>query len=80
MKDNHVLLMVKDYGPGVPADKQNSIFDRFMRATSSRNINGLGLGLFITKQIVESHKGTIRVESEVGHGACFIVELPLNPC
>ena len=80
ISDNRLLLMVKDYGPGIPADKLNSIFDRFVRATSSRHINGLGLGLYITKQIVESHQGTIRVESELGHGACFIVELPLKPC
>ena len=79
MKDR-VLFKVKDHGPGIPPDKQHSIFKRFVRATSSRDINGLGLGLYITKQIVEAHKGNIRVESELGHGACFIVELPLEPC
>jgi PAS domain S-box-containing protein len=77
-KDGIAELIVKDQGPGIPADRIDKIFGRFERATSSRNISGLGLGLFIVKQIVEGHHGNIRVESSPGEGAAFIVELPLN--
>jgi signal transduction histidine kinase len=44
---------------------------------STRHYGGLGLGLFITRQIVEAHRGTLRVESQPGHGATFVVELPV---
>ncbi len=77
-KNDHVLFVVEDQGAGISADKLPFIFDRFVRATSSRNISGLGLGLFISKQVVEAHGGSIRVESELGQGARFIVELPLK--
>jgi PAS domain S-box-containing protein len=78
-KENKGLIfIVKDHGPGISHDKQTAIFERFARATNSREISGLGLGLFISKEIVEAHLGTIRVDSEPGHGASFIVELPLK--
>jgi signal transduction histidine kinase len=72
-------LMVRDFGPGIPRERQAKIFERFERATSARNISGLGLGLFIASEIVAAHQGTIRVESEAGQGATFIVHLPLRP-
>ncbi|NRD60529.1 PAS domain S-box protein [Corallococcus exiguus] len=68
-------LTVEDQGMGIPFESQARIFERFERA-SSRNYGGLGLGLFITRRIVEAHGGSIRVESEPDHGAKFIVELP----
>ena len=78
-KENEGLIfIVKDHGPGISQDKQTAIFERFARATNSRDISGLGLGLFISKEIIEAHQGTIRVESELGKGARFIVELPLK--
>jgi PAS domain S-box-containing protein len=73
-----VTFFVKDHGPGIPQDKMNNIFEKFERLTAAKNISGLGLGLFITKQIVEAHHGTIRVESESGKGATLTVELPLT--
>ena len=54
------------------------IFNRFERAVSPRNYGGLGLGLYISAQILRAHGGSLRVESEPGQGACFIVELPRN--
>ena len=77
--DQKAIFWIQDFGPGIPPEKQQKIFERFERATSSRNISGLGLGLFIVKQIVEVHQGSIHVDSEFGKGTKFIVELPLRP-
>ncbi|MBU8896833.1 PAS domain S-box protein [Corallococcus sp. M34] len=71
-------LVVRDHGMGIPHEAQGRIFARFERA-ASRNYGGLGLGLFITRQIVEAHGGDIWVESEPGQGSTFVVELPLEP-
>lgn len=75
---DHVLLSVKDQGIGIAKEHQTRIFERFERAISKSEISGLGLGLYIVKQIVELHGGTIRVESELGKGSQFIVDLPLH--
>jgi signal transduction histidine kinase len=72
-------LIVRDNGIGIPLKDQIRIFDRFERAVSSRNYGGLGLGLWIARQVVEAHGGVIRVESEPGNGATFIVELSYRP-
>jgi signal transduction histidine kinase len=70
------VLRVRDNGPGIPPEKQPYIFDRFERADAQKDISGLGLGLYITRQIVEMHAGKIRVDSRDGQGAEFVVELP----
>jgi PAS domain S-box-containing protein len=75
---NMATLIVKDEGPGIPADSASRLFERFERGSNSENIMGLGLGLFITRQIVEGHSGSIRAESEEGRGTSFIVRLPLR--
>jgi signal transduction histidine kinase len=72
------LLRVRDHGIGVPAEQQGRIFERFARAVSVREYGGLGLGLFISKEIVDAHGGSIYVESALGEGATFVVELPLH--
>ncbi|WP_002637147.1 PAS domain S-box protein [Myxococcus hansupus] len=76
--DGGARIRVQDQGVGIPLAAQARIFDRFERA-ASRNYGGLGLGLFITRRLVEAHGGTIRVESRPGHGAIFTVELPPEP-
>jgi PAS domain S-box-containing protein len=73
----HARLLVLDRGMGIPLEKQPVIFERFERATGPQ-ISGLGLGLYIVRQIVEAHGGLIAVDSELGKGALFIVELPLS--
>ncbi len=72
-QDSHAVIEVSDTGCGVPADKLAPIFDIYY---SSRP-NGSGLGLPTAKKIIEAHKGTISVNSEVGRGTSFLIKLPL---
>jgi predicted ATPase/signal transduction histidine kinase len=74
----HAVLFVKDYGVGIPRDRQARIFERFERAASTENYGGLGLGLYISRHIVEAHGGTIGVTSEPACGTEMRVELPLD--
>jgi PAS domain S-box-containing protein len=69
-------LQVRDHGIGVPLADQARIFERFERAVPVENYGGLGLGLWISRQIVESMGGAIRLESAPKMGARFLVELP----
>lgn len=74
-----VRIYVTDEGIGIAKENIVKIFERFERAgMSASEVSGLGLGLFITAQIVKAHGGEIRVESELGKGSTFIVELPLD--
>jgi signal transduction histidine kinase len=75
-KDGTALLTVRDHGIGVSPENQSRIFERFERAVSERSYRGIGLGLWITRQIVDAHGGSIGVESEPGKGATFRVQLP----
>ena len=68
-------LCLRDGGPGIDPVNHERIFERFERAAST-DLGGLGLGLYVTRQIVRAHGGTIAVESALGQGAVFTVELP----
>lgn len=70
-------LTIQNFGIGISKEDQTRIFERFERAVSSKSFGGLGLGLYIVRQLIEAHGGNIRVESEPGQSATFIVELPL---
>ncbi len=76
---NSVFISVRDAGIGISKDDQERIFDRFERVVSRTELSGLGLGLYISKQIVDSHGGTISVQSEPGRGSTFEVRLPAIP-
>lgn len=71
-------IEVQDHGIGISAENLARIFQQFERVSSSEVTQGLGLGLFITEQIVASHQGTIEVESHPGQGSLFRVYLPLE--
>jgi PAS domain S-box-containing protein len=81
-KDAHpkawARISVRDEGVGIASEDQTRIFDRFERAAASRSVGGLGLGLWIVRQTSEAHGGSVRVESEIGKGSTFIVELPIE--
>jgi PAS domain S-box-containing protein len=72
-------LAVADQGIGIPPEHQQRIFGRFERAASPEHYGGLGLGLYIAREIVEAHGGRIRLASAPGLGSTFTVELPRNP-
>jgi signal transduction histidine kinase len=69
-------LEVRDHGIGIGPGDQARVFERFERAVSRRRFGGLGLGLWIARQVVEAHGGTISLSSEPGRGSTFTVELP----
>ncbi|WNG48708.1 AAA family ATPase [Archangium minus] len=73
-----VRLVVKDQGIGIPPDRLPHVFGRFERAVSPEKYGGLGLGLYIVREIVTALGGSIRVESEPGVGTTFTVELPCH--
>lgn len=75
-RDNEVRITFTDQGIGIPVDVQERIFQRFERAISSRKISGLGLGLYISKTIVDASGGRIEVESQPERGSCFTVVIP----
>jgi PAS domain S-box-containing protein len=78
--DGGVEVTVRDTGPGIPADKLDKVFDRFYRLpTAGSESGGAGLGLAITKSLVELHGGKIRVESTCGGGSQFVFRLPPTP-
>ena len=73
------ILQVVDHGQGIPQEAQDRIFERFERAVDRRGQKGLGLGLWIVREYVESLEGSIEVVSELGEGSSFTIRLPLEP-
>jgi signal transduction histidine kinase len=71
-------LQVKDAGIGIAEDDQRKLFKRFERIAPLTHFGGFGLGLYIAREIVNAHGGTIRVTSALGQGACFVVHLPVH--
>lgn len=75
-----IHISVGDQGPGIPADEQQSIFEPFFRRGSElrRETRGIGIGLSIVKHVAEAHGGRVIVESTVGQGSRFVLELPFE--
>jgi PAS domain S-box-containing protein len=79
MMDGKARVVVRDQGVGISPDDQERIFGRFERAVSTRNFGGIGLGLWIVKEIVGALGGRVSVQSALGAGSTFTVELPRQP-
>jgi NtrC-family two-component system sensor histidine kinase KinB len=77
-QDACLQLCVRDNGRGIPAQDIPLLFQRFSQGTSKQRSSGSGLGLYLSRQIVEAHQGNIWVESEEGEGSRFYVSLPLG--
>ncbi len=77
-REKLVFVEVTDSGPGIPADKQKALFERFKQVSAADASTGTGLGLFICKAIVSQHGGEIGVSSEFGHGTTFWFSLPVS--
>jgi len=73
------VLRIRDHGRGIDRKDHERVFQRFERAIPATEVSGLGLGLYISRQLVEMHQGWIELESAPGEGATFSVHLPLEP-
>ncbi|MDO8965042.1 PAS domain S-box protein [Algoriphagus sp.] len=78
-KNNQVVISVKDFGIGINKIDQEKVFERFYRVSGKKEttFSGFGIGLYIAKEIIERHQGTISVESKIGQGATFSFGLPI---
>jgi len=75
---NKIRITFSDKGEGIPEDYLPFVFERFYRVPGERTVTGTGLGLYICKQIIMAHHGNIWVESVLGEGATFVIELPVE--
>jgi signal transduction histidine kinase len=78
-ENGDALLRISDSGEGIPTRDLGRVFERFYRVDSARAraTGGTGLGLAIVKHVIESHGGSVEVESELGVGSTFVVHLPV---
>ncbi|NFJ69167.1 PAS domain-containing sensor histidine kinase [Clostridium botulinum] len=78
--EENIIISVKDTGIGIPRDKIENIFDRFVQVdkTLRRNKEGSGIGLYLVKSFVNMHEGTIDIQSEIGKGSEFIINIPVK--
>jgi signal transduction histidine kinase len=76
----NICIEVSDTGKGIPAESLPHLFERFYRPQEAAGMaRGTGLGLYISKYIVESHHGKLEVKSQFGQGSTFIIRLPISP-
>jgi len=76
-QERNILVEVEDQGPGIAPEHLSHLFERFYRVTNDQSIRGTGLGLYISRKIVEAHSGEVGVESELGKGTRFYFTLPI---
>ena len=73
--ENYTVSIV-DFGPGISQDDQKHIFDSFYRSKNVKKVSGFGLGLAISKKIIEAHRGKFSLDSQAGKGSTFLIVLP----
>ncbi len=77
IKKQNAVIEVRDQGTGIAPDNYEKVFRKFERAVTPSEVSGLGIGLYISREIVEAHGGKIWIQSELNKGTSFFVELPL---
>jgi signal transduction histidine kinase len=77
MVQEFVRVDVSDTGPGMSEDVRSRLFEKFAQGSDHRRSSGVGLGLYISREIVVRHGGTIWVESELGRGSTFSLRIPV---
>ena len=77
-REHEVVISVTDQGGGITPEDLPHLFSRFYRAKGARRADSIGLGLYITRLLVEAHGGDVRVESEPGKGSTFSFSLPIT--
>jgi light-regulated signal transduction histidine kinase (bacteriophytochrome) len=73
---DRVQLQVEDSGPGIPERERAAVFERGVRGSTSRGVEGTGLGLFVSRRLMAEQHGSLRLRSGAAGGACFVIELP----
>jgi signal transduction histidine kinase len=76
LENGNVVVCVTDFGKGIPADEIDHLFERYYRAEKTNSVEGLGLGLFLSKQIIDAHNGRVWVTSEENKGSTFYFSIP----
>jgi signal transduction histidine kinase len=76
---SRVAVRVADFGPGVPEDEREHVFERFHRGKATSIESGFGLGLAIGRELAERMGGTLELADSFGRGACFVLTLPASP-
>jgi len=77
VEKENVVVSITDYGQGIAKDKLPHIFKRYFRADNTKKIEGLGLGLFLSKQIIDAHNGRVWIKSKLNEGSTFSFSIPL---
>jgi signal transduction histidine kinase len=75
--DDHAIVRVRDRGFGIPPEERPFVFQRFFRTSRAKALGGVGLGLYISREIIERHGGSLDVESTSESGSTFVITLPL---
>ncbi|WP_083383971.1 sensor histidine kinase [Cupriavidus sp. USMAHM13] len=74
--DNGIAISITDRGHGIPSDELPKLFQKYFRGRRAAGKPGTGLGLYLVKRVIDLHQGSIRVDSQLGHGTTFVISLP----
>jgi signal transduction histidine kinase len=74
----NITVSIQDFGIGIPTEQQNKVFQRFYRSSNAHHANGLGIGLYIARTIINHYKGQLWLKSKIDRGTTFFIQLPVN--